>query len=103
VSLNETAGVAGSYPSVSDEANINQTTTLTGVDAFLADFGAWDRAVLDFVFNKNAPTGFTYGSARLPVEIPASDAAVRAQFEDVPNDSMFPTYSHGNGSNLPAN
>jgi hypothetical protein len=103
VSLDELSGQPGSYPSVSDESNIVQTGTLRGVDAFLADFGAWDRAVLDFVFNKNAPAGVTYGSARLPVEIPASDAAVRAQYEDVPNDSMFPTYSHGAGSNLPAN
>jgi beta-glucosidase len=103
VSLNETAGVAGSYPSVSDEANINQTANLTGVDGVLADFGAWDRAILDFVFNKNVPAGYTYGTARLPVEIPASDSAVRAQFEDVPNDSLFPTYSHNAGSNLPAN
>jgi len=103
VSLSETPGAAGSYPSVSDEANINQTTVLTGVDGLLADFGAWDRAVLDFVFNRNVPAGFTYGSARLPIEIPSSDAAVRAQFEDVPNDSMFPTYQHGAGSNLPAN
>jgi len=103
VSLNETLGVPGSYPSVSDEANINQGTSLTGVDAFLAEFGAWDRAVLDFVFNKNVPAGVTYGSARLPIEIPSSDAAVRAQYEDVPNDSMFPTYSHGAGSNLPPN
>jgi beta-glucosidase len=103
VSLNELAGQPASYPSVSDEANINQTASLTGVDAFLADFGAWDRAVLDFVFNKNVPAGFTYGSARLPIEIPSSDAAVRAQYEDVPNDSMFPTYLHGAGVALPAN
>ena len=73
------------------------------MDALLADFGAWDRAVLDFVFNKNVPAGFTYGSARLPFEIPNSDAAVRAQFEDVPNDSLFPTYYVGAGSALPAN
>ena len=103
VSLNELAGQPGSYPSVSDEANINQTATFNGVDAVLADFGAWDRAVLDFVFNKNVPTGFTYGSARLPIEIPSSDAAVRAQKEDLANDSWQPSYINGAGSNLPAN
>ncbi|HYG68856.1 MAG TPA: hypothetical protein VD838_14410, partial [Anaeromyxobacteraceae bacterium] len=102
VSLDELPGQPGSYPSVSDESNIIQSGALKGVDAFLADFGAWDRALLDFVFNKNVPGGFTYGSARLPVEIPASDAAVRAQFEDVPNDSMFPTFSHGAGMTLAA-
>jgi len=103
VSLNELPGQAGSYPSVSDEANINQTATFTGVDALLADFGAYDRAVLDFVFNKNVPTGFTYGTARLPHEIPSSDAAVRAQLEDMPNDSWQPSYINGAGSLLPAN
>jgi beta-glucosidase len=103
VSLDETSGAPGSYPSVSDEANIVQMPPLKGVDAFLADFGAWDRAVLDFVFNKNAPAGFTYGSAKLPIEIAATDAAVRAQYEDVPNDSMFPTFQYGSGTTLPAN
>jgi hypothetical protein len=103
VSLNELSGQPGSYPSVSDEANINQTATFTGVDAVLAEFGAYDRALLDFVFNKNVPTGFTYGMARLPHEIPSSDAAVRAQFEDLANDSWQPTYIVGAGSNLPAN
>ncbi|MFT3917091.1 MAG: glycoside hydrolase family 3 N-terminal domain-containing protein [Anaeromyxobacteraceae bacterium] len=103
VSLDELAGQAGSYPSVSDEANINQLATFTGVDAFLADFGAYDRAVLDFVFNKNVPTGFTYGSARLPMELPSSDAAVRGQLEDVANDSWQPSYINGAGIALPAN
>jgi hypothetical protein len=91
------------YPVISDEANIVQAPPFNGVDAFLADFGAWDRAVLDFVFNKNVPAGFPYGTARLPIEIPSTDAAVRAQYEDVPNDSSFPTYYHGAGSLLPPN
>jgi hypothetical protein len=95
--LDETPGVPGSYPGVSDPDNI-RADGLGGVDAFLVDFGAFDRAVLDFLFNKNAPAGFTYGAARLPVEIPSSDEEVDAQFEDLPNDTLHPTYNLGAGS-----
>lgn len=100
--LDELPGEAGSYPLVSDEANIDQTGK-TGVDAFLVDFGAIDRAVLDFVFNVNVPTspeGYRYGTAVLPMEIPSSDAAVEAQFEDVPDDTINPTYRLGSGMKL---
>ncbi|TNF27280.1 MAG: hypothetical protein EP329_19710 [Deltaproteobacteria bacterium] len=95
--LDERPGEAGSYPLVSDEANIDQTG-LSGADAFLVEFGAIDRAVLDFLFNQNIPTdpeGYEYGLAILPMEIPSSDAAVEAQFEDVPADSLNPTFMLG--------
>ncbi len=108
--LDETPGVAGSYPLVSDQANVNQTTPSVGsatahlpVDAFLVDFGAYDRAVLDFLFAKNPIAGWTYGAARLPIEIPSSDEDVERQFEDLPADSWNPTYALGAGSNLPTN
>lgn len=108
--LDETPGAPGSYPLVSDEANINQTIVTTGgpgahvgADTILVDFGAYDRAVLDFVFRKNLITGWTYGAARLPQEIPSSDAATEAQWEDVPGDSVNPTFTIGSGSNLPSN
>ena len=65
------------------------------MDTFVADFGAYDRAILDFVFAKNPITGWTYGAARLPFELPSSDAAVDAQYEDVPADSLAPTYALG--------
>jgi len=97
--LDELPGEADSYPLVSDEANIDQTG-LSGVDAFLVEFGAIDRAVLDFVFNLNVPTepeGYEYGRAILPMEIPSSDAAVEAQLEDVPADSLNPTFRLGSG------
>jgi beta-glucosidase len=100
--LDELPGEAGSYPLVSDEANIEQGRG-KGVDAFLVEFGAIDRAVLDFVFNQNVPTspeGYRYGEAVLPMEIPSSDAAVEAQFEDVPADTVNPTYKLGSGSTL---
>jgi beta-glucosidase len=102
VSLDEKLGEAGSYPTVSDESNV-RADGLGGVDAFLVDFGAFDRAVLDFVFNANVPAGVTYGAARLPIEIPSTDAEVKAQFEDLPNDTRYPTYQFGAGSALPTN
>jgi hypothetical protein len=102
--------VPGSYPLVSNPANVNATVVTTGtptahvgVDSIVGDFGAYDRAILDFVFNRNPIAGWTYGAARLPIEIPSSDAAVEAQLEDVPADSVAPTYSLGAGSNLPSN
>jgi len=108
--LDETPGIPGSYPLVSNQANVNQTAVTTstatakaGVDAFLVDFGAFDRALLDVLFNKNPLANWTYGQARLPMEIPASDEDVEAQFEDLPADTWAPTYSLGAGSNLPSN
>jgi beta-glucosidase len=107
--LDETAGSPGSYPLVSNEANVNQTIVTTGtptahvgVDTLLADFGAYDRAVLDFVFRRSPITDWTYGAARLPIEFPSTDAAVSAQYEDVPSDSLAPTFTLGAGTNLPA-
>jgi beta-glucosidase len=108
--LDETPGVPGSYPLVSNPANVNATIVTTGtptahvgVDTVVADFGAYDRAILDFVFGKNPIAGVAYGAARLPVEFPNSDAAVDAQFEDVPSDSGLPTFALGAGASLPAN
>ncbi|MDP1829959.1 MAG: glycoside hydrolase family 3 N-terminal domain-containing protein [Archangium sp.] len=100
VSLNETPGTPGSYPLVSDAANI-RTDGLGGVDVVVGEFGAFDRAVLDVLFNKNVPTtpaNYVYGSSRLPIEIPSSDAEVDAQFEDMPADTASPTYVIGAGS-----
>lgn len=116
VSLNDTTTNRGTatapdyYPLVSDETNIfvpaaGNNPVTKGVDAMLVEFGAFDRAVLDFVFNKNKPTYlapgqtvFHYGTARLPMEIPSTDAAVAAQLEDVPADTVGPTYALGAGS-----
>jgi hypothetical protein len=102
--------VAGSYPLVSNPANVNATIVTTGTptahvgaDTILVEFGAYDRAVLDFIFRRNLIAGWTYGAARLPMEIPSSDAAVDAQLEDVPADSLAPTFTLGAGTNLPSN
>jgi beta-glucosidase len=57
----------------------------------LADFGASDAAVLDVIFGKDKPGG------HLPIELPSSMAAVRAQKEDMPYDSKDPLYKFGFG------
>lgn len=57
----------------------------------LADFGASDAAVLDVIFGKARPEG------HLPIELPSSMDAVRAQKEDVPYDSKNPLYKFGFG------
>lgn len=57
----------------------------------LADFGASDAAVLDVIFGKDKPGG------HLPMELPSSMAAVRAQKEDLPFDSKDPLFKFGFG------
>ena len=107
-SLNEDGTTTDKYPLVSNDANIfvaaAGTSITKGVDAFLVDFGAFDRAVLDVLFNKHKPsylapgqTVFHYGTARLPAEIPSTDAEVAAQYEDVPADTANPSYKLGAG------
>lgn len=59
--------------------------------ALLANYGASDAALLDVVFGKAKPQG------HLPMELPSSMDAVRAQKEDVPYDSKDPLYKFGAG------
>jgi beta-glucosidase len=62
-----------------------------GSAGLLADFGAYDDAVLDILFGEVSP------KAKLPFELPSSMEAVRNQKEDVPYDSEDPLYSFGFG------
>lgn len=57
----------------------------------LATFGCSDNAILDVVFGEFKPTG------KLPIELPRSMKAVKAQKEDVPCDSENPLYELGFG------
>jgi len=57
----------------------------------VAEFGATDDAVLDIAFGRSKPMG------RLPIELPSSMEAVKAQLEDVPYDSNEPLYPFGYG------
>jgi beta-glucosidase len=59
--------------------------------AIVAEFGAFDDAVLDVAFGIASPKG------RLPFEIPSSMEAVNDQLEDIPFDSKDPLYSFGHG------
>jgi beta-glucosidase len=61
----------------------------------IAEFGAEDDALLDVIFGDFNPSG------RLPLELPRSMAAVKAQFEDVPHDSEDPLFTFGFGLSYP--
>jgi beta-glucosidase len=57
----------------------------------LATFGITDEVLMEAVFGTFAPTG------KLPLELPSSMEAVRAQQEDVPFDSKDPLFEFGHG------
>ncbi|MGK7393917.1 MAG: glycoside hydrolase family 3 N-terminal domain-containing protein [Candidatus Cyclobacteriaceae bacterium M3_2C_046] len=57
----------------------------------MADFGAYDEALLDIVFGRFNP------QAKLPFEMPSSMRAVENQYEDVPYDSENPLFPFGHG------
>ena len=59
--------------------------------ALLASFGAADDVLLDVVFGRFNPSG------KLPIEMPRSMQAVRAQKEDLPYDSENPLYPFEHG------
>jgi beta-glucosidase len=59
--------------------------------ALLTEFNVADDAILDIVFGRFNPT------ATLPLEMPRSMDAVRAQKEDVPYDSEAPLFPFGHG------
>lgn len=57
----------------------------------LAEFGAYDDAVLDIIFGRYIPT------AKLPFQLPSSMEAVEKQHEDVPFDSENSLFPFGFG------
>ena len=57
----------------------------------LATFGVPDEILMDAVFGAFNPSG------KLPIELPSSMDAVRAQKEDVPYDSKDPLFEFGHG------
>lgn len=59
--------------------------------ALVANFGASDAALLDVLTGRVAPQG------KLPLELPASDAAAAAQRSDLPHDSAKPLFPFGYG------
>ena len=63
--------------------------------ALIASFGATDEVLMDLLWGKYQPQG------KLPFEMPRSMAAVRAQFEDLPYDSVDPLFPFGHGLSYP--
>jgi hypothetical protein len=57
----------------------------------LASFGVADRVILEAIFGEFSPSG------KLPIELPSSMDAVRAQMPDVPFDSEDPLFGYGVG------
>jgi beta-glucosidase len=75
--------------------NLERAAILTNVvdkaRAVLANFGVSDEALLDVLTGKARPAG------RLPIELPASMAAVERQRPDLPRDSEAPLFPFGFG------
>lgn len=67
------------------------TPILEHADALLADYGVNDNVVLDDVLGIGRPEG------KLPIEVPSSMDAVRAQKSDLPSDSKDPLFPRGFG------
>jgi len=59
--------------------------------ALFGTFGVDDEVLMQAVFGRFYPTG------ELPIELPSSMEAVRAQKEDVPYDSEDPLFPFGFG------
>jgi len=87
-------GVLDSTPTVVD-IHLERAAVIPqiadGAVGLLATFGVTDEVLMDAVFGGYAPTG------KLPLELPSSMEAVRAQQEDVPYDSEDPLFEFGHG------
>ncbi len=86
--------VLGSVPTIVD-IHLERAAVIPEIAGaaagLLATFGVTDEVVLDAVFGGFNPTG------KLPLEMPSSMEAVRAQKEDVPYDSEDPLFDFGHG------
>ena len=59
--------------------------------ALIGTFGVLDEIIFEGIYGKFNPTG------KLPFEIPSSMESVLNQKEDLPDDSLNPTYVYGYG------
>ena len=75
--------------------DLNRPAILTELnaisDALVGTFGVSDQAILDVVFGRHAPNG------QLPFELPSSISEVKAQQEDMPDDTVNPLFPFGWG------
>ena len=59
--------------------------------ALIGTFGVLDEIIFEGIFGKFSPSG------KLPFEIPSSMESVENQKEDLPDDTLDPTYEYGYG------
>jgi len=75
--------------------DLNQPAILTELNqlshGLIGTFGVYDSVLFEMIFGQFSPQG------KLPFEIPSSMSAVRAQQEDMPDDSVGPTFTFGHG------
>ena len=75
--------------------DLNRPAILTELnqlsDGLIGTFGVYDSVLFEMIFGQFSPQG------KLPFEIPSSMAAVMAQKEDLPDDSVAPTFIFGRG------
>jgi len=75
--------------------DLNRPAILTELDqlsrGLIGTFGVYDSVLFEMIFGEFNPQG------KLPFEIPSSMAAVRGQQEDMPDDSVAPTFIFGHG------
>ena len=62
------------------------------VSGLIGTFGVEDRIIFEGLYGKFNPSG------KLPFEIPSSMESVLNQKEDLPDDTLNPTYKYGYGS-----
>ena len=70
--------------------SINQMSS-----ALVGTFGVDESVIFETLFGESKPTG------KLPFEIPSSMKAVNEQLEDVPDDTLNPTFKFGFGLTYP--
>ncbi|HIK80666.1 MAG TPA: glycoside hydrolase family 3 protein [Porticoccaceae bacterium] len=77
--------------------DLNRPAILTELnqisDGLIGTFGVYDSVLFEMIFGQFSPQG------KLPFEIPSSMNAVMVQKEDMPDDSVAPTFIFGHGLN----
>ena len=83
------------YDNLITVVDLNRPAILTELNqqsrALIGTFGVYDSVIFEMIFGKFSPSG------KLPFEIPSSMEAVRAQQEDMPDDSASPVFRYGHG------
>ncbi len=92
--IEELVALCGTVPTVID-VFLDRPAILTPLAdvaaAITANFGAGGRALLDVLFGEAEPQG------RLPMDLPRSMDAVKANLPDVPFDTVDPLFRFGHG------